>query len=87
MSPTPRKVLQLLWLRQLHNGVFLKVNKHIWPMLKLINSFVANGYPSLKTVRELVYKRGFCARINQDKGWHVASPNGSVELRDWFGNN
>merc|ERR1712217_506093 len=27
LSPKPRKVLQLLRLKQLHNGVFLKVNK------------------------------------------------------------
>merc|ERR1719476_875160 len=36
MSPKPRKVLQLLRMRQLHNGVFLKVNKPILQMLKLI---------------------------------------------------
>ena len=66
MSPKPRKVLQLLRLRQLHNGVFLKVNKPILQMLKLINPFVAYGYPSLKTVRELVYKRGF-AKVNKQR--------------------
>ena len=66
MSPKPRKVLQLLRLRQLHNGVFLKVNKPILQMLKLINPFVAYGYPSLKTVRELVYKRGF-GKVNKQR--------------------
>merc|ERR1712085_182456 len=59
LSPKPRKVLQLLRLKQLHNGVFLKVNKPILNMLKLINPYVTYGYPTLKTVRELVYKRGF----------------------------
>eukprot|EP00438_Fugacium_kawagutii_P012263 Skav216879 [mRNA] locus=scaffold1042:452729:456867:+ [translate_table: standard] len=59
MSPKPRKVLQLLRLKQLHNGVFLKVNKPILNMLKLVQPYVTYGYPSLKTVRELVYKRGF----------------------------
>merc|ERR1712151_1201376 len=59
MSPKPRKVLQLLRMRQLHNGVFLKVNKPILQMLKLVQPYVTYGYPSLKTVRELVYKRGF----------------------------
>merc|ERR1711948_131118 len=57
MSPKPRKVLQLLRLKQLHNGVFLKVNKPILQMLKLINPYVTYGFPTLKTVRELVYKR------------------------------
>merc|ERR1711972_1101560 len=59
MSPKPRKVLQLLRLRQLHNGVFLKVNKPILQMLKLVQPYVTYGFPTLKTVKELVYKRGF----------------------------
>lgn len=64
MAPKPRKVMQLLRLRQLHNGVFLKVNKPILHMLKAVQPFVAYGYPSLKTTRELVYKRGF-GKINK----------------------
>jgi large subunit ribosomal protein L7e len=59
LSPKPRKVLQLLRLKQLHNGVFLKVNKPILQMLKLVQPYVTYGYPSLKTVRELIYKRGY----------------------------
>merc|ERR1712151_244775 len=66
ISPKPRKVLQLLRLRQLHNGVFLKVNKPILNMLKLVQPYVAYGYPSLKTVRELVYKRGF-GKVNKQR--------------------
>merc|ERR1712178_480440 len=64
MGPKPRKVLQLLRLRQIHNGVFLKVNKPILQMLKLVQPYVTYGYPSLKTVRELVYKRGF-GKVNK----------------------
>merc|ERR1712099_136135 len=66
LSPKPRKVLQLLRLKQLHNGVFLKVNKPILNMLKLVNPYITYGYPSLKTVRELVYKRGF-GKINKQR--------------------
>eukprot|EP00438_Fugacium_kawagutii_P012258 Skav216874 [mRNA] locus=scaffold1042:370779:377771:- [translate_table: standard] len=58
-SQAKEKVLQLLRLKQLHNGVFLKVNEPILNMLKLVQPYVTYGYPSLKTVRELVYKRGF----------------------------
>eukprot|EP00913_Durusdinium_trenchii_P030670 g28724.t1 len=58
-SRSTQKVLQLLRLKQLHNGVFLKVNKPILNMLKLVQPYVTYGYPSLKTVRELIYKRGF----------------------------
>merc|ERR1712066_577176 len=66
LSPKPRKVLQLLRLKQLHNGVFLKVNKPILNMLKLVNPYITYGYPSLKTVRELIYKRGF-GKINKQR--------------------
>merc|ERR1719293_169287 len=59
ISPKPRKVLQLLRLKQIHNGVFLKVNKPILNMLKLVQPYVTYGYPSLKMVRELIYKRSF----------------------------
>jgi len=66
LSPKPRKVLQLLRMRQLHNGVFLKVNKPILQMLKLIQPYVTYGYPTLKTVRELIYKRGF-GKVNKQR--------------------
>jgi len=66
LSPKPRKVLQLLRLKQLHNGVFLKVNKPILQMLKLVQPYVTYGYPTLKTVRELVYKRGF-GKVNKQR--------------------
>merc|ERR1711924_54738 len=59
LSPKPRKILQLLRLRQLHNGVFLKVNRPIINMLKYIAPYVTFGYPNLKTVKELIYKRGY----------------------------
>eukprot|EP00401_Gymnodinium_catenatum_P032678 CAMPEP_0117485722 /NCGR_PEP_ID=MMETSP0784-20121206/15111_1 /TAXON_ID=39447 /ORGANISM="" /LENGTH=255 /DNA_ID=CAMNT_0005280317 /DNA_START=66 /DNA_END=833 /DNA_ORIENTATION=+ len=66
LSPKPRKVLQLLRLKQLHNGVFLKVNKPILNMLKLVQPYVTYGYPSLKTVRALIYKRGF-GKVNKQR--------------------
>lgn len=66
VSPKVRKVLQLLRLRQLHNGVFIKMNKATLHMLRLVEPYVAYGYPNLKAVRELVYKRGF-AKINKQR--------------------
>merc|ERR1712037_286704 len=66
LSPKPRKVLQLLRLKQLHNGVFLKVNKPILQMLKAVQPYVTYGYPSLKSVRELIYKRGF-GKVNKQR--------------------
>lgn len=59
MAPKPRKILQLFRLKQLHNGVFLKVNGPVSQMLRLVAPYVAFGHPSLAAVRKLVYKRGY----------------------------
>ncbi|CAI6000685.1 unnamed protein product [Closterium sp. NIES-64] len=59
MHPKTRKILQLLRLRQIFNGVFLRVTKATLQMLRLVEPYVTYGYPNLKSVRELIYKRGF----------------------------
>ncbi|GAM43354.1 hypothetical protein TCE0_047f18094 [Talaromyces pinophilus] len=59
IAPKPRKILQLLRLLQINNGVFVRLNKATAEMLTIINPYIAYGYPNLKTVRELVYKRGY----------------------------
>merc|ERR1719149_446681 len=46
-------------IRQIHLGVFLRVNKATQEMIKRVEPYVAYGYPSLKATRELIYKRGF----------------------------
>jgi len=59
VSPKTRKILKLLRLRQLHNAVFVRLTKPMVTMLHLVEPFIAYGYPNLKTVRELIYKRGY----------------------------
>ncbi|WKX88246.1 hypothetical protein Q1695_008131 [Nippostrongylus brasiliensis] len=59
IHPRPRKALQVLRLRQINNGVFVKLNKATLPLLRIVEPYVAWGYPNLKTVHDLVYKRGF----------------------------
>jgi large subunit ribosomal protein L7e len=59
MHPKTKKILQLLRLRQIHLGVFLRANKATQEMIKRVEPYVAYGYPSLKAVRSLIYKRGF----------------------------
>ncbi|KAL8772344.1 MAG: hypothetical protein Q9209_002556 [Squamulea sp. 1 TL-2023] len=59
MAPKPRKTLQLLRLLQINNGVFVRLTKATTEMLKIVEPYIAYGYPNLKTVRELVYKRGY----------------------------
>ncbi|XP_064383513.1 large ribosomal subunit protein uL30-like [Halichondria panicea] len=59
VSPRVRKILQLLRLRQINNGTFVKLTKATVNMLRLVEPYIAYGYPNLKTVRELIYKRGY----------------------------
>ena len=58
INPTVKKILRLFRLRQLNNGVFIRVNKATLSMLKRIEPYVTFGYPSRKVVSELIYKRG-----------------------------
>ncbi|KAF3050352.1 60S ribosomal protein L7 [Didymella keratinophila] len=66
IDPKKRKTLQLLRLLQINNGVFIRLTKATTEMLKIVEPFVAYGYPNLKTVRELVYKRGY-GKVNKQR--------------------
>ncbi|KAH9243974.1 60s ribosomal protein l7 [Colletotrichum chrysophilum] len=66
MPPKPRKILQLLRLLQINNGVFIKVTKATTEMIKVIEPWVAYGYPNLKSVKDLVYKRGY-GKVNKQR--------------------
>ncbi|XP_012939875.1 60S ribosomal protein L7 [Aplysia californica] len=66
IHPRPRKVLQLFRLRQINNGVFVRLNKATLNMLKIAEPYVAWGVPNLKTVRELIYKRGY-GKVNHQR--------------------
>ncbi|KAF4507365.1 hypothetical protein G6O67_006007 [Ophiocordyceps sinensis] len=59
MPPKPRKTLQLLRLLQINNGVFIRATKATTEMLKIVEPWVAYGYPNLKSIKELIYKRGY----------------------------
>jgi len=66
IHPKPRKILQLLRLRQINNGVFVRLTNATANMLRKVEPYVTYGYPNLKSVRELVYKRGF-AKVNKQR--------------------
>ena len=44
IAPKPRKILQLLRLLQINNGVFVKVTKATEQMLRLVEPYVTYGY-------------------------------------------
>jgi len=60
LAPKPRKILKLLRLDQLNKATFVKCTQPVLNMIKCIEPYVILGYPNLKTVKELVLKKGYC---------------------------
>ncbi|XP_042507247.1 60S ribosomal protein L7-2-like [Macadamia integrifolia] len=58
MHPKTRKILHYLRLKRILAGVFVKANDGIMDMLRRVEPYVTYGYPNLKSVKELVYKKG-----------------------------
>ncbi|XP_010779753.1 60S ribosomal protein L7-like 1 [Notothenia coriiceps] len=52
------KMVHMLRLRKIFSGTFVKINKTSVAMMKMLEPYVAWGFPNLKSVRELVLKRG-----------------------------
>merc|ERR1712216_1075596 len=59
MHPKTRHIMKVLRLLQINNGVFMRVNKATMNNLVKVDPYIMYGYPNLKTVRDLIYKRGF----------------------------
>ncbi|EGF80378.1 hypothetical protein BATDEDRAFT_16591 [Batrachochytrium dendrobatidis JAM81] len=66
IAPKPRKILQLLRLTRINSGTFVRLTKATLQMLQWVGPYIAWGYPNLKSVRELIYKRGF-AKIDKQR--------------------
>jgi large subunit ribosomal protein L7e len=66
LSPKQKKIMQLLRLRQLHNGTFVKLNKATWNMIRYVDPLVTYGFPTRSSVRKLVYGRGY-GKVNRSR--------------------
>lgn len=66
VSPKVKSILRLLRLRQINNGVFMKVNTATWQMLRRVEPFVTYGFPNRASISELIYKRGF-GKMNRSR--------------------
>jgi len=66
VAPKTKKILQLFRLLQLNSATFIKVNFATMTMLSYIEPYVTYGKPSLKTISELIYKRGY-AKVNKQR--------------------
>jgi large subunit ribosomal protein L7e len=59
VSPKVHKVLQLLLLPQIVNGTFVKLKKASVSLLRIVEPYIALGYPNPKPVNELICKLGY----------------------------
>merc|ERR1711906_90790 len=66
MHPKTKKILSLMRLIQNSMGVFVKSSAASMEMLKRVEPYLSYGYPSLKSVRDLIYKRGF-GKVNKQR--------------------
>jgi len=66
LAPQVRKILQLFRLRQIHNATFVRINRATLNMLKKVEPYVTLGYPTRKTVSDLIYKRGY-GKVNKQR--------------------
>merc|ERR1711977_779733 len=51
---------------QINNGVFIKVTKATTAMLQVVEPYITYGEANLKSVRELIYKRGY-GKVNKQR--------------------
>jgi large subunit ribosomal protein L7e len=58
MHPNTRKSLYSLRLRKIYSGVFVKANEGIMEILQKVEPYVTYGYPNVKSVKDLIYKKG-----------------------------
>jgi large subunit ribosomal protein L7e len=58
--------MQLLRLKQLHNAVFVRINKATMNMIRRVEPYITYGYCTQKTIKELVYKRG-AGKLNRKR--------------------
>ncbi|ELW50898.1 60S ribosomal protein L7 [Tupaia chinensis] len=79
VNPKIQKVLQLLCLLQIIDGIFVKLYKASIKMLRIVEPLIAWEYPNLKSVNELIYKCGY-SKINKKL---IALTNNFVCLISW----
>merc|ERR1712151_377769 len=66
LSPKCKKIMQLLRLRQINNGVFVRLNRATINMIRTVEPYITYGYPSRDNVRRLIYKRGY-EKVNRSR--------------------
>lgn len=66
LNPKVIRILRILRLRQIHNGVFVRINKASSNLLRRVEPYITFGYPTRETIRKLVLKRGY-GKVNKQR--------------------
>jgi large subunit ribosomal protein L7e len=66
LNPKVLRILRLLRLRQIHNGVFVRINKASSNLLRRVEPYITFGYPSREVIRKLILKRGY-GKVNKQR--------------------
>ena len=66
VDPKSKKILRLFRLLQIHNATLVRSNEATRRMLRLIEPYVTYGNPSRKTIKDLIFKRGF-GKVNKQR--------------------
>ncbi|XP_057787854.1 60S ribosomal protein L7-1 [Salvia miltiorrhiza] len=66
MHPKTRKILYSLRLRKIRTGVFVKASAGMMEMLQKVEPYVTYGYPNVKSVKDLIYKKGV-VRVGKER--------------------
>ena len=87
-SPEDQKLLWLISICQIFNSTFVKLNKVSNNMLRIVEPYIAWGYPNLKSVNELICK---CCYDQINMKWIAMIDNmliawslGKYGMRIWF---
>lgn len=60
------RILRILRLRQIHNGVFIRINKASSNLLRRVEPYITFGYPTRENIRKLILKRGY-GKVNKQR--------------------
>ncbi|KAH0572772.1 Ribosomal protein L7 [Spironucleus salmonicida] len=66
MSPQQKQIMALFRLKTINSAVFIKANKATLNALRYVAHFVTWGAPTVDTIRNLMYVRGY-GKLNKDR--------------------
>ncbi|KAL2936655.1 60S ribosomal protein L7-2 [Bienertia sinuspersici] len=66
VHPQIQKILNSFGLKRIFNGIFLKATEGTLAMLEKVEPYVTYGYPNLKSVRDLIFKKGL-AKLEKER--------------------